>query len=366
MTVLKRLFLLFLLSFLALTPAAFAQTDSTAKKTDSVNSTIIQDYSAKLQAIEQQRIADSLKRAELQDRLSKLSTTDNLEKADLEKQLNELTNAEAKRIADKREQIDSLRATAKAYPVMGLMNDTLFLIYTKFGSFSAADRAEAATARIRDLGKTFGFNADTLTIAATENSADLMYGEERILFSVSENDALWNNDTKEKTAEEYRQKIIASINRYKHETSILTLAKEIGLALLVIGVISLLIFYISKLFRWTAIKIKEQEGKKLKGITIKNYTLFDAEREVNAILNVNTIFKWLIILLAVYITLPILFGIFPWTKDFASVLFGYVLNPVKHIAASLWHFLPNLITIIVIVYVFPVGYQRFAIPEKRN
>ena len=52
------------------------------------------------------------------------------------------------------------------------------------------------------------------------------------------------------------------------------------------------------------------------------------------------------------IALPILFGIFPWTRDFAETLFGYILTPIKKIAFSLWNYLPNLITIIVIVIAF--------------
>ncbi|MCB0769072.1 MAG: mechanosensitive ion channel family protein [Flavobacteriales bacterium] len=58
------------------------------------------------------------------------------------------------------------------------------------------------------------------------------------------------------------------------------------------------------------------------------------------------------VLLVLYITLPVLFAIFPWTQDLAEVLFGYITRPVAHIAMSLWDFLPDLITIVVIVAVF--------------
>jgi small-conductance mechanosensitive channel len=54
----------------------------------------------------------------------------------------------------------------------------------------------------------------------------------------------------------------------------------------------------------------------------------------------------------IYIALPILFGIFPWTKNFADTLFGYILNPLKKIAGGFWNYLPNLITIVVIIFVF--------------
>src|SRR5690606_17828780 len=82
------------------------------------------------------------------------------------------------------------------------------------------------------------------------------------------------------------------------------------------------------------------------------YTLFDAERQINALLLINKVVKWFIILLAIYIALPVLFGIFPWTEHFAATLFGYILDPLKNILLSFWNYLPDLVTIIVIIFVF--------------
>ena len=66
----------------------------------------------------------------------------------------------------------------------------------------------------------------------------------------------------------------------------------------------------------------------------------------------NGIFRWVLILLIIYIALPILFGIFPWTQNFAETLFGYILNPLRKIIRGFLDYLPNLITIIVILVVF--------------
>ena len=112
------------------------------------------------------------------------------------------------------------------------------------------------------------------------------------------------------------------------------------------------LFWTGRLFNWTTKKIEAEEGKKLKGIKIKNYTFFDAKREVNAVLFVNKIVKWLFYIILLYIAIPILFGIFPWTRDFAETLFGYILNPIKNIGMSFFNYLPNLITIIVIIFIF--------------
>jgi small-conductance mechanosensitive channel len=59
-----------------------------------------------------------------------------------------------------------------------------------------------------------------------------------------------------------------------------------------------------------------------------------------------------IIILIVYLALPIIFGLFPWTENYAKTLFGYVLNPLQKIGLGIWHYLPNLITIIIIVFIF--------------
>ena len=170
--------------------------------------------------------------------------------------------------------------------------------------------------------------------------------------SISDNDAIWNNLSKHELAQKNLQVISQAIQKYKNEINPVTLAKEIALALLVLLLIGVIIYFVNKFFKWGETKINQQQGKRFKGVKIKNYTLFDASKEVNLVLNINTFLKWVIIVLIIYIALPILFGIFPWTENFAHTLFGYILNPLKRIATALWNYLPSLITIIVIVFIF--------------
>ncbi|MEO6949723.1 MAG: mechanosensitive ion channel domain-containing protein [Ginsengibacter sp.] len=325
--------------------------DSINKNNDSLNTAILQKFNKKQEEIENLHIADSITKADLQKEINSLQTTDNLKKQDLEKQLQEIRNKEAVRFAEKKEQIDSLRLTAKAHPVMGFFKDTLFNIYNKSGSFSAEERAEAINERIKRLAENYRFAPDSIHLIPSESTTDLNF-RDNIILSVSDNDALWNNTTRDELAENYKKIIGNEVMKYKQATSFKTLAREIGLALLVIILVILVIKYISRLFRWTRIKIRDQRGKLIKGIQIKNYTLLDAGSEVDVFIKVNNVIKWLLIILVIYIALPILFGIFPWTKNFADILFGYILDPLKKMANAFWNFLPNLITIIIIVIVF--------------
>lgn len=227
----------------------------------------------------------------------------------------------------------------------------MFTIYSRLGSFSPKERAKAVHERILNLGGQRNFYPDSLQIQSEYNILNLVYADQ-IVTSISEQDALWASKTPSELSENYKLVLTESIQNYQNETNIVTLLKEFGLALLVLLITYFAIKYIFKIFRWTAIKIHAQENKRIKGIKIKEYTLFDASRQVAVLINLNTVLKWVVVLSTVYIALPILFGIFPWTKDMAQTLFGYVLNPLKDIGLGLWNYLPNLITVIVIIIVF--------------
>ncbi len=322
-----------------------------SKINDSLNNALLNDFNKKLADADQQRKADSLKRSELEILLSKLSITDNLKKEELQKKIDQLNKSEIQRIANKKAKIDSLRKNAISYPVNGFFSDTLFLIYTKLGSFSAHERALAITERINKLKDDYSFTKRSLKLVESESTFDIVNGE-TIIVSISENDAIWNNTTKKELAEKYSQDITDAVLKYKEETSLITLLKEIGLAVLVITILIVLLYFIGKLFNSTEQKIKQQEGRKINGLKIKNYMLLDTSKQVRFFTSVNTIVKWLLFLLLIYIALPIIFGFFPWTKTFAQTLFGYVINPLKQMGSSLWHYLPNLITIIIIFLVF--------------
>lgn len=330
---------------------SFSQEDSSAVKKDSLNIALLESYNKRLHEIENQRIADSLKKAELEDQIKTLKTTDNLKKEELQAQLLAINEKETQRILTKKARIDSLKNITKGFPVTGFFKDTLFLLYSKLGSFSPKDRAEAINRKLTLLADDITFDNNSLKIENAETTYDISMGSS-IIMSVTETDALWNDTTKEKLSKTYKDILTNAILKYKEETNYLNLAKKIGLALLVIALIVILIKYISKFFNWTALKIQMQEDKKIKGIQVKNYTLFDAKRQINVLLLFNRIIKWLTIITAIYIALPILFGIFPWTEHFADTLIGYILRPVKNILLSFWNYLPDLITIIVIVTVF--------------
>ncbi len=330
--------------------AAFPQ-DSTLRTGDSLNNLLLQQQSQQIKRLEDLRIADSVRRAELENQLREVSAGDNAKKDELNKQLQKIALDDSLRLLERRRHIDSLRRFITGFGVAPFFEDTLFYVFNRQGSFSARERAAAITERIiKASGSSFG-PADSLKLISGGVSTDI-YSGAQIIMSVSEDDALIANATTEELAGKYRDAVKQALEKYRAEISWQTIVKEILLALLVLAVLSLIIIGINRGMRRATLYIQSLENTRLKGIRIRNYTLFNAAQEVKFLLSVTGFLRWVLIIIAVYISLPILFSIFPWTKGFADTLIGYILSPVKKILVSIWNFLPNFFTILVIVIVF--------------
>lgn len=236
-------------------------------------------------------------------------------------------------------------------PVMGFFQDTLFFIQLRSGSLTAEERANRLSEKIQAAGKIQGLQPDSIKIVPSPPYVDLRLGEQ-ILLSISPEDAQVQQAEQTILAQQYREKISGAIARYQEATNWITLLKEIALVALVVVLFWYLLKYLNYFFRWLQIKIARQENRRIKGLTLKNYTVVDASRQVAFLLQLSKLLRWFSILLLLYFTLPVLFSIFPWTRNIAETLFGYILNPIRSMFLGLWRYLPNLFTIAVIFLTF--------------
>ena len=78
-------------------------------------------------------------------------------------------------------------------------------------------------------------------------------------------------------------------------------------------------------------------------------------REIGASKSCTSVnlFRNLIVVLIVYLSLPLLFSVFPSTENYASVLLKWILQPVKSVVIGFVNFLPNLTcTLVLLIWVF--------------
>jgi len=341
------LFILFLFTIQNLDLSA--QNDSLSTNNDSLNTAALEEYNQKLNEIEKLRYADSVKKAELENQLNKLKTTDNLEKTELLKQLKDIEENEKQRILTKRAKIDSLRNIAKGFPVIGSMHDTLFYIYTKIGASTSKDRALNITEKIDVLYEDDYFNKDSLLIDNSESTIDIVYGE-TIIMSISESDAIWYSGSLDETAKKFKEKILNSVETGKKENTIIKILLRIGWIILILIIASILIWLIRNAYNKLLVYVNSTEHSWLKALEYKDYTFLSTEKELQIILLLLKGILWFSYGVIGYITLPIIFSIFPFTRTWATTLFDLFWSPVTNVFDSVIAFIPNLFAILVIYF----------------
>jgi len=244
-----------------------------------------------------------------------------------------------------------VRKTYAPVPVVPF-SDTLFYINAGLGSFSPEERAASITQKIRNIGKEWnGLHVDSLDIVTEGNVIEIVC-RDVIVMTITETDARLKGKTQLDLANENKQIIRDAIMQYYKDTGWLTMLWRIFLILLIIVVQYFLIRIVNRLFRWISDKVHQQRGRKIITLRIKSYKLLDEEKVTKSILFAFRILRYIIIFLMLYLSLPLAFSVFPGTRNIANVLFNYVLKPFNKIFSGIVGFIPNLITIVVIVLVF--------------
>jgi small-conductance mechanosensitive channel len=136
-----------------------------------------------------------------------------------------------------------------------------------------------------------------------------------------------------------------------HEAMIMGFTKRLGIALAVIAIQALLIWLVWLLFKRLTKKITDAGSEKIKPLTIKKLKILSAKQIIDTIVVLLRILKYLITVFQLFLTVPIVFSMFPATKDLAHTLFGYIFHPLKEIVIAAIRYIPNLFTIIIIILI---------------
>ncbi len=252
--------------------------------------------------------------------------------------------------ANRKARIDSLRKLTPGTPLI-VEEDTLFAIYARRGGLLPIHRAKAASEKIEELGHSLKLFADSVYVYDGENTADIMAGE-LVIFSVTDNDALWQNTTRQKLAYVYCGIIQKKVAELHEEYGLRQKVKGGLLVIFIIAAQIMLIWATNWLYRRWRITLTRMLLRRAKPINIKDYEVLNVHRQGRVFLFGYNIARWVVIALQLLFSIPLLFSAFPETKSLTYRVFGYIWNPFTDIIGSVIAFLPNLFKIIVIVFCF--------------
>ena len=247
-------------------------------------------------------------------------------------------------------QIGITRRTVVKAPVVPFY-DTLFYIDANIGSFSAEERAASVAEKIRMISRESGFHRDSVKVVVFENIAEIVF-KDNVIMGVTPVDAYGKGESQLTMAQEYGKIIGEAVAERKQKRNWRYILFRIFSVALIIAGLYFLIKYINRLFRQVSEKIEKQKDRKIRAIRLKSFNLMDEKQTTKLILSCIRIIRYLVIGILIYLSFPVIFSIFPPTRGIVDKLFKYVLYPVQKIFTSVIEYIPNLITIIVIVFVF--------------
>jgi small-conductance mechanosensitive channel len=257
--------------------------------------------------------------------------------------------ADSLKTARQKNTIDSLRNITKGIPV-AVEGDTLFYLYTNRGGLSPEQRAFQIGEIITKLGKEYSVNPDSVSILSEEFTTDIMY-DKQVIISLTDKDGIWMNMSRDELAVQDRTIIVDTLKALQNKHGLMRLIKNISLFILVLLVQYILIKLTNYCFRKLKGKIDHVKSKFLKPVFIRNYEFLSIDRQERIIFFLLNIVRYIIIIIQLIISIPILFSIFPQTEDLAIQIFSYILTPLKRIGWNIIHYIPNLFIIAIIWFI---------------
>lgn len=238
----------------------------------------------------------------------------------------------------------------KGYPVINNL-DTLFYIYTGVLNYTPQQRAKIISEKIDYLKSEYNERKDSLKIAKSKNFVDIFF-RDQVVLRITDEEANAQGESKEFLAEQFVKSFERKILKYKEERSLFEVLKQAGISIGVLLILLILIRSNNRLFRKLINKkLLLFTDKVLPRLKIKDYEILEPKILKRIVLFGSRATQYFINIVLFYIALPIIFSIFPDTKNISTQLIDLVLNPLKTIFYSFIAFIPNMITIAIIVVI---------------
>jgi small-conductance mechanosensitive channel len=218
------------------------------------------------------------------------------------------------------------------------------------GSFSSEARASWIAAKIQKLAEEITIRTDTIKTVDTDISTDIVMGDVTLM-AVTDRDAAAAGRARPDLAGEYAGKIRLAIDTYRKEYSRNAILFALLYTLIATVICALLLVIVNRLFRTLRTLIETRYKEKLHSIQIKTVEIVQVQRVRAIVDGMVTLARLVISLIIIYAAIHLVLGFFPWTRTLAHEILGYVLLPLKIIGSSVVKEIPNLIFLIVLVFI---------------
>ena len=228
--------------------------------------------------------------------------------------------------------------------------DTLFMIYEPLGAYTAADRAQAATARLDSVAARIGSRGDSAAAAVDTTAAGLnLVLDGVVIATVTEADAAAVGQPRDSLAVSLLDSLTSAAGR-RLSTGLGELATGI---LKTLGATALLILVLNGL-RWLFARayglLESEQAGWIRTIRIQRLELISAERLQLTLFFIVRVLRVVLTVGVLYFFIPLVLSFFPRTAGLAGDLVQLVLDPLRETwTAVTTYIVDDLFSILVIL-----------------
>ncbi|BAM53787.1 hypothetical protein BEST7613_4856 [Synechocystis sp. PCC 6803] len=227
----------------------------------------------------------------------------------------------------------------------------IFFIRRGVSSFSAEDRANAITQRIKRIAQNYSIALENLKIAPNpyDNSLYLSLDKEVIL-TITEQDARAYFSTPEVLARDALQSIKDAIEQYRQARRPEQLLRNIIYTAIAsfafLSTVFLIIKLSGKLFPWFRALIEFH----VPGIKIQNAEIISSSKISFLGLRILQIIRLVFLLLLLFSYVAFVLRLFPWTKVFGESIVDHLFQSLELVLSGISKYLPNAFIIAIIIF----------------
>ncbi len=228
--------------------------------------------------------------------------------------------------------------------------ETLFKVYDKVGSFSPQERATAIAERLSHLAENPLSRPDTIAVTEGERTSDIVAGEV-VIIAVTDEDARPIGRSRQEVAQEYARTIRHALTTSLEQTTVQSILIDGAYALLITVIYIAFLIAFHKLFPKLYEKILAWRETYIPPIKIQRVELLSANQIALGITALARGLRFVATLALGYVWVTAVLGVFHWTRGISAQLLGAVLKTLNAIGLAFVTFVPNVISIIIIVFV---------------
>jgi small-conductance mechanosensitive channel len=231
---------------------------------------------------------------------------------------------------------------------------TLFIIRDNFGTISPRGRRIRAERRIAEFAVNYSIPLDDLHINAMDGDGipvDVIAAADQTIHFITELDARTVGKKRQQLSREILEKIRSAVQNYRRERSLQMVA--IGLLFSLLATVALLVSFrfLNRLFLIAYQRIRAWEETHIQAVRLWGVEII-GPNQLDDLTTFVTKFVQVGINLGLFLLyFAFVLNQFPWTRELARYVWEVLLEKIQLGWQSLLVFIPNLITILLIIAV---------------